>query len=133
MGIVLARLLPASRIVMVDVDVAAIAASRENAVLNKVDDRTRAVLSDGLKQIPEERFDLAVTHFPLHIGRDELNRLLIEIRNALEPGGRLWGVMLNAYELRPLVQRVFGNVDTIPVNARTEEEGAYSILRASRT
>lgn len=132
MGIVLARRSPSSRVTMIDVDVAAVDLARANAALNRVDERTRIVLSDGLTQLSGERFDLAVTHFPLHIPRGELERLLIEIRDALEPNGCLYGVMLNAYELRPLVERVFGNVETVGVDAEKNAERAYSIVRACR-
>ena len=90
------------------------------------------VLSDGLGQLPGERFDLAVLHFPLHIPRDELERLLTEIHDALEPGGCLYGVMLGAYELRPLVRRVFGDVETLKETREEDTESAYSILRACR-
>jgi 16S rRNA (guanine1207-N2)-methyltransferase len=132
MGIALARRHPGSRVILVDVDAQAVELTRANVALNGVEGNTRAVLSDGLRQIPEERFDLAVIHFPLHIPRDELERLLAEIRDALEPGGCLYGVMLGAYELRPLVRRVFGEVETLRETREGEHESAYSILRACR-
>ena len=132
MGIVLARRFPSSRVTMVDIDVAAVELARANAALNGVGERTRVVLSDGLNAVPLERFDLVVTHFPLHIPRGELEHLLIEIRDALDPDGCLCGVMLNAYELRPLVERVFGNAETVPAEAGDPAGRAYSIVRACR-
>jgi 16S rRNA (guanine1207-N2)-methyltransferase len=132
MGIVLARRFPASRVVMLEVDLAAVELARTNVVRNGVADRTRVVLSDGLKEIPEERFDLAVMHFPLHIPRAQLARLLAEIRDGLEWGGCLYGVMLNAYELRPLVAEVFGVVETIESGAKRRAGEPYSLVRACR-
>lgn len=132
MGIVLARRFPASRVTMIDIDVAAVELARVNAELNGVADRTRVVLSDGLRELPGDRFDLAVMHFPLHIPRAELQALLTELRGALNPGGCLYGVMLNAYELRPLIQSVFGSAETLPAEGDAEAVKAYSIVRACR-
>src|SRR5439155_85052 len=64
MGVVLARRFPAVMVTMVDIDVGAVQLARQNAELNGVDARTRVVLSDGLRELPGERFDLAVIHFP---------------------------------------------------------------------
>jgi 16S rRNA (guanine1207-N2)-methyltransferase len=112
-AIVLARLHPELRATMVDVEVEAVRLAEANAHLNGVDARVRAVLSDGLKAIPGERFDLVLTHFPLHIPRPELVRILAEARDALEPGGRLCGVALSAYDVRASVLEAFGNVATV--------------------
>ena len=129
-GIALARRHPGSRVTMVDIDAHAVELARANVALNGVERNTRVVLSDGLRQLPGERFDLAVIHFPLHIPRNELERLLTEIRDALEPRGCLYGVMLGTYELRPLVRRVFGDVETLKETRKEETESPYSILRA---
>jgi 16S rRNA (guanine1207-N2)-methyltransferase len=111
MGIVLAQRFPLSRVTMVDIDLTAVDLAATNA------------------RVPDARFDLAVLHFPLHIPRPEVAGLLIEIRDALEPGACLYGVMLNAYELRPLVEDVFGNVETLEAGGAGRE---YSIVRACR-
>lgn len=132
MGIVLARLYPDSLVTLIDIDAQAVELSRLNSVLNDTPN-TRVVLSDGLQEVRSERFDLAVTHFPLHIPRRELERLLGEVREALRPGGLLYGVMLGAFDLRPLVRSVFGSVDTVRETKPPEYEYAYRILKTCRS
>jgi 16S rRNA (guanine1207-N2)-methyltransferase len=131
MGIVLAKRFPEAAVTMIDIDVGAVELARQNAELNGVADRTRVVLSDGLRDLPGQRFDLAVIHFPLHIPRAELERLLEGIHDALEPGGCLYGVMLSAYELRPLLRRIFNTVDTVHETG-SDAEYQYAIVRSCR-
>jgi len=131
MGIVLAKRYPGASVTMIDIEVGAVELARQNAALNGVGERTRVALSDGLRELPGQRFDLAVIHFPLHIPRPELEILLTEIHDALQPGGCLYGVMLSAYELRPLLRRVFSSVETIHETG-PETEYQYAIVRGCR-
>ncbi|HET7232361.1 MAG TPA: methyltransferase [Longimicrobium sp.] len=132
-GIVLARVHPALAVTMVDVEVEAVRFAAANAVENGVAERARVVLSDGLRAIRGETFDLVVTHFPLHIPRPKLQEILTDARDALAPGGRLCGVALNAYDVRPTVQRVFGNVDTLAESDPREYGNAFRVVCARRT
>lgn len=131
MGIVLARRFPDAAVTMVDIDVGAVELARRNAQRNGVSERTRVVLSDGLRELSGERFDLAVIHFPLHIPKSGLERLLSEIHDALRPGACLYGVMLSAYELRPLLRRIFSRVETVHETG-PEAEYRYAIVRSCR-
>jgi 16S rRNA (guanine1207-N2)-methyltransferase len=112
-GIVLAAHRPGLRVTLVDVDARAVALTRANVVLNGVTGNTSVRLSDGLRHLPGQTFDLVASNFPLHIRRDEARRLLTAGRDALPPGGRLWLAAHAAYDLRPLVGAVFGNVATV--------------------
>jgi 16S rRNA (guanine1207-N2)-methyltransferase len=107
-GIILAAFRPGLRVTLVDVDARAVALTRANVLRNGVTGNTSVRLSDGLRHLPGQTFDLVASHFPLHLGRDEAQRLLTEGRDALTPGGRFWLAALAAYDLRPLVDAVFG-------------------------
>lgn len=131
MGIVLARRFPDAAVTMLDIDVGAVELARRNAERNGVGERTSVILSDGLRELPGQRFDLAVIHFPLHIPKPDLERLLSEIHDALRPGACLYGVMLSAYELRTLLRRVFSRVETVHETG-PEAEYRYAIVRSCR-
>ena len=133
MGIVLARRHPEIDVTMLDIDAQAVRLAQENVMLNDVAKNTRVVLSDGLAALPGERFGVALVHFPLHIARNALEELLQQVRGALVSGGCLYGVMLRAYELRPLVQRVFGNVETLREVDGDSQSSSYAILKACRS
>ncbi len=112
-GIVIADRHPESKVILSDIDVRAIDNAIHNVELNHVKQNSRVVLSDGLAELAELTFDLVLSHIPLHISRSEQIRLLTEIRNALNPAGRICLVVHTSYDLRPVVQDVFGNVQVI--------------------
>jgi 16S rRNA (guanine1207-N2)-methyltransferase len=112
-GIILAASRPGLHVTLVDVDAQAIALTRANVLRNGVVGNTSVRLSDGLRHLPGQTFDLVASNFPLHIARGEAQRLLAEGRDALSPGGRFWVVALAAYDLRPLLGAVFGSVSTV--------------------
>lgn len=120
-GLAIAKRRPDKRVVLVDVNAAAVRLARENALRNGVE--VEVVLSDGIAGI---RTDDVVSNFPLHVPREAQHRILLGVHAALRRGGRLWICALEPYDLRTQVASVFGDVDTL-----REAEG-YRILRAKR-
>jgi 16S rRNA (guanine1207-N2)-methyltransferase len=131
-GIVLAKRFPEAHVTLSDVDLKSVDLARTNIRLNRVEDQTTVMLSDGLKQMPNAKFDLVVTHFPLHIPRAELKRILTETRGSLIGGGRLCGVALKSYDVRPTIQAVFGNVEVIAEPNSSSEQDDYRVLCARK-
>jgi len=127
-GITLARLFPRARVTLVDVDAASVELARANVHLNGVEGNATVILSDGLAAVGDRTFDLALSHFPLHIPAHELRRIVREVERHLEPGGRLYGVALAAYDVRPIIADVFGEVETLPAPLA----GDYHIVRAAK-
>ena len=132
-GILLAQRFPKAHVTLSDVNLNAIELTRINTKLNKVEDNTTVVLSDGLKQLQNAKFDLVVTHFPLHIPRVELRRILTEARNCLIDGGQLYGVALKSYDVRPTIQAVFGNVKVIAETDSLGEPFDYRVIGATKS
>ena len=112
-GIVLASLFPHLRVVLSDVDSRAVGLARENVALNDVATRAEVYLSDGLRQLKGRVFDAMVSHFPLHLSREAQTELLREAKGGLAPGGSLYLSTLAAYDVRPAVRMVFGDVRTV--------------------
>lgn len=130
-GIVLARQHPDLVVTMVDVDARATAAAEKNVAINHVTRNARVFLSDGLRQLHGARFDLIVSHFPLHIPKSEQLRLLTEAREALAEGGSIYLCSLCDYDLRPLLTAVFGRADTL-CEQRAGNGDCYRVICAMR-
>ena len=112
-GIVLAALFPHLHLVLSDVDSRAVELARENAALNGVAERTEVRLSEGLRHLEGSVFDAIVSHFPLHLHRSEQMALLHEAKDGLAANGPLYLSTLAAYDVRPAVRQVFGDVRTV--------------------
>jgi 16S rRNA (guanine1207-N2)-methyltransferase len=131
-GITIADRCPETKVVLVDVDRQAIKATMANTRLNDVERNTQVIMSDGLKELSEFRFDLILSHFPLHIPKPEQARLLREARDALTPEGRLCLVALSSYDLQPMLQSIFNNISIIVDTSESEMQGGkYRVLCAS--
>jgi 16S rRNA (guanine1207-N2)-methyltransferase len=115
LGLTIARLAPAGRVTMVDTDFVAVDYARRNAEANGLSS-CEVMLSNGLSQVPSDRrFDLVVSNLPAKVGRELLFILLSDVRDRLDPGGRLVVVTVNG--LRKFIRRnfeeVFGNYDKL--------------------
>jgi 16S rRNA (guanine1207-N2)-methyltransferase len=131
-GIVAADRYKGAKVVLVDSDVQAINAAKVNTHLNSVESNTSVILSDGLKGILGAKFDLILSHFPLHIPNEEKVRLLAEIKDAMNPGGSFCLVALSQYDLRHMLQSVFHNVNVIADTSQAEDPGnRYRVLCTS--
>jgi len=110
LGVVLARLAPQGRTLLVDKDFVAVDYSRRNLALNGLDNAT-AQLSNGFGAIHERRFDLIVANLPAKVGKELLSIYLHDALAQLNDGGRLW--MVTVTGLRKFIARscqdVFGN------------------------
>lgn len=89
-AVAIAHLLPAARVVAVDLSPEALAVARENAVRNGVAGRVEFRQGDLLAPLGDDRFD-AILSNPPYIGDDELPGLMPEVRDweprlALTPG-----------------------------------------------
>jgi 16S rRNA G1207 methylase RsmC len=131
-GVVVAASFPNTKVTMVDSSVIAIELARENARLNGVETRTDAILSDGLRDLKGAPFDTVLSHFPLHISKRALTRILNEAHDSLEEGGELYGVALSEYDVRPLLMQVFGNVETISPSDDTGGHSDYRVVRSHK-
>jgi 16S rRNA (guanine1207-N2)-methyltransferase len=123
-GIAVAAAAPEAKVTMIDVDAAAVALAAGNATRNGV--TVEAIVSDGPAGLGGRRFDLILSHFPLHAPRGDRDRLVQEAHDALTPGGRLCVVLLKEYDLSDPLERVFGEV------TRVAESDRYVVLGARR-
>lgn len=123
-GIAVAATRPAARVTMIDVDARAVELARTNAARNGT--AVEALVADGPAALAGRRFDLVLSHFPLHAPRGDRDRLTAETHRALAPGGRFCVVVLKEYDLTPTLERVFAHVHSIAADER------YIVLQAAR-
>lgn len=127
LGLAIALSAPQGRCLMIDKDFVAVDYANANASRNGVRN-ARAILSDGLKQVPEQRFSLAVTNLPAKTGKEHYYLFFHDIRDRLEPGGRFYAVVISG--LREFIARAFGEVFG---NHRKLKQGRhYTVAMAER-
>jgi len=107
LGIAIARSAPQGHCLMVDKDFVAVEYANANARRNGVSN-AEAMLSDGLKHIPPQRFTLAVTNLPAKTGKEHYYLFFHDILQHLEPGGRFYVVVISG--LRRFIERAFNEV-----------------------
>jgi 16S rRNA (guanine1207-N2)-methyltransferase len=132
-GIVTADRHRDKQVTLVDIEIQAVKTTMANISLNGVEGNTRVMLSDGFEELQGSKFDLILSHFPLHIPKAEQERLLRAAKNALTPGGRFCLVALSAYDLRALLQSIFNNISTAADTSERATPGErYRVLCATK-
>lgn len=110
LGLAIAKNAPEGKVIMVDKDFVAVNYARKNAELNQLNN-VEVLLSNGLDQVPEQTFTLAVTNLPAKTGKEHYYLFFNDIKDRLEVGGRFYVVVING--LRQFIARsfkeVFGN------------------------
>ena len=103
-GIILARLCPDARVVMVDKDLLAVRYARHNAEQNGQQNVT-VVGSVGMESVPDLPYDLIVSNIPAKIGDAAIEQeFIMRPYERLQPGGHYWFVVVSG--LNHLIPRV---------------------------
>jgi 16S rRNA (guanine1207-N2)-methyltransferase len=126
-GLHIARLASRGRVTMVDVSLAAVAATQQ-AVAQSGLMNVRVLPSDGAQAVISERFDLVVTNPPFHQGGIQTTaiaeRFIREAAQVLRPQGRFYLVANRFLKYEPTMRACFKNVEEVGGNTR------YKVLRA---
>lgn len=110
-GLVMAKLAPQGKTLMVDKDFMAVEYSNRNAQLNKLPN-AQAMLSNGFQHIdPSLRFDVIASNIPAKVGKEMMTILLHDMKQHLKPNGRIYLVTINGLReyMKRNLQEVFGN------------------------
>ena len=128
LGIAIARSAPQGHCLMVDKDFVAVEYANANARRNRVAN-AEAMLSDGLKHIPPQRFTLAVTNLPAKTGKEHYYLFFHDILQHLEPGGRFYVVVISG--LRRFIERAFNEL--FGNHTKVKQGRAYTVAMAEKT
>jgi 16S rRNA (guanine1207-N2)-methyltransferase len=113
-GMVMARLAPRGKTLLVDKDYVAVEYAKRNIQRNGIEN-AEAILSNGFSAVGDRRFDVIASNIPAKVGNEMLTLFLHDARDHLKPGGRLYVVTISG--LRQYIKRmfteVFGNYDKI--------------------
>lgn len=107
LGLAIARSAPQGSSLMVDKDFVAVDYANANAARNRISN-AGAILSDGLNQVPPQRFTLAVSNLPAKTSKEHYYLFFHDIHDRLEIGGRFYVVVITG--LRQFIARAFNEV-----------------------
>ena len=127
-GLVMARLAPRGRTLMVDKDFVAVRYANRNLEVNGIGN-AQARLSNGFDRIDAgRRFDVIAANLPAKVGKELLTLYLHDALARLRPGGQIYLVTVSG--LRPFIKRnleaVFGDYEKL------KQGRAYTVARATR-
>ena len=128
-GLVMSRRAPAGRIHLVDRDFVAVDYARRNAEANSCTN-CDVYLSNGLSHVPAAtRFHTVASNLPAKVGNELFELMFRDIRERLEPEGRLYVVTVSG--LRAFIRRsfreIFGNYEKV------KQSGTHTVSLAVRT
>ena len=96
LGIILAKMNPEAKVIMVDKDLLAVRYTKLNIERNRVGN-VEVLGSIGMEQIGERKFDLIVSNIPAKIGDEAITKeFILDPYAHLNPGGELWVVVVTA-------------------------------------
>jgi 16S rRNA (guanine1207-N2)-methyltransferase len=128
-GLHIARLASKGSVTMVDVSLAAVAASQQAVAESKLTN-IRVVASDGAQAVLTERFDLVVTNPPFHQGGIQTTavaeRFIREAAQVLRPQGHFYLVANRFLKYEPVLRACFQHVEEVGGDTR------YKVLRATQ-
>jgi 16S rRNA (guanine1207-N2)-methyltransferase len=128
-GLHIARLASEGSVTMVDVSLAAVAASQQAVAESKLTN-IQVMPSDGAQAVLTQRFDLVVTNPPFHQGGIQTTaiaeRFIREAAQILRPQGLFYLVANRFLKYEPILRACFQDVEEVGGDTR------YKVLRATR-
>ena len=110
LGLWCALRMPQTTVTMLDSDVASVRCAEEGIRLLGLTN-ARAVLSDGIRAVADERFDVVVTNPPMHwAGKQDtrlVGRFVRDAAQVIGRKGRVWMVCAPTLSLMPILQENF--------------------------
>lgn len=95
LGIILARVNPQAKVMLVDRDLLAVRYTKYNIVKNNISNAS-VVGSLGMEAIQEKTFDLIVSNIPAKIGDDAITKeFILDPYKQLNPNGEYWIVVVS--------------------------------------
>ncbi len=107
LGITLAKMAPNGHTLLADKDFVAVDYANQNIKANRLTN-AKAILSNGLEQLTDQKFDVIVSNIPAKVGNEMLSLFLHDALEHLKPGGRFYVVTING--LRQFMKRNFNDV-----------------------
>ena len=126
LGLAIARSAPEGSCLMVDKDFVAVEYANGNARRNRIMN-AQAMLSDGLRHVPEQTFTLAVSNLPAKTSKEHYYLFFHDIHDRLDPGGRFYVVVISG--LREFIARAF--VEVFGNHRKVKQGRQYTVALAT--
>ena len=125
-GIILGTINNNLNIDMVDVNERAISLTKENLVLNKLDNNV--FISDVYSDI-DKKYDFIITNPPIRAGKDVIRKFLLGSYDYLKDNGTLYFVMRKDHGVKSMIKELESIFDVEVIN---KEKGFYIIKCCKR-
>jgi 16S rRNA (guanine1207-N2)-methyltransferase len=125
-GILSAKIVGATNVVMADIDERAVILTRENIALNDVEG-IKSYQSDGFKNINEKDFTLILSNPPYHVDFSVPKEFIEKGFNRLAIGGRMYMVTKRKDWYKNKLISIFGGVKITEIN------GYYIFMAEKKT
>ena len=131
LGLALASQWPETEVVLVDSDIRAVEACKQNIDQLRLQ-RAKVTLSDGTRNLPmaEQNFALVVSNLPAQAGNDALDQLLLDAYDALAEGGLFAIVAVNG--LRTYLQRRLADIFQPRQVSKVRQGPRHTVLQAAK-
>ncbi len=126
-GMAIARSAPEGHCLMVDKDFVAVEYANANIARNHIHN-AEAMLSDGLRHVPQQNFTLAVTNLPAKTSKEHYYLFFHDIHDRLEPGGRFYVVVISG--LRRFIERAF--LEVFGKHSKIKQGRQYTVAMAEK-
>lgn len=128
LGLSIATLHPKTAVYMVDINERAVHLTKENANLNGVEN-VYAAVGSGVLPFAHITFDYIVSNPPLRTGKKNVQKLLYDAYNQLNPKGRLLIVIRTKQGARSMERYLQGIADDVK---EVEKGGGYRLYEVIR-
>jgi len=127
-GLSLAKSFPEAKVHMVDVNERALGLSRENALLNHIEN-VEIYESDRLLQVKNIKFQAILTNPPIRAGKKVVHEIFEQSADRLDEFGELWVVIQKKQGAPSAIEKLeslFAQVDVV------EKNKGYFIIKAKK-
>ncbi len=124
-GIILAKINPALKVYLVDINKRAIELAKINAKINKVQDRVIVLQGNLYEPVRDKKFNLIASNPPISAGLKIVGKIVEEAKNHLVEKGIIEIVLRKGVNtISSLMEKTYGNVEIVA------RKSGYKVLKS---
>lgn len=121
-GIIIASNLPTTQVDMVDITDLAIKTTKENIILNKLNNIT--VFKSNIYDNIKSKYNYIITNPPIRAGKEIVLKFLLNSKDYLKEDGELWFVMRKNHGVKSIIKYL---EDTFYIDILDKSNGFYIV------
>ncbi len=124
-GIILAKINPALKVYLVDINKRAVELAKINAKINKVQDRVIVLQGNLYEPVKDKKFNLIASNPPISAGLKIVEKIVEEAKNHLVEKGIIEIVLRKGVNtISSLMEKTYGNVEIVA------RKSGYKVLKS---